>query len=353
MKIAVDVRGLTVPLSGIGRYTKCLLDELVLYSDVTWYLYADRPILWSFEHPNVIVRQFEKHNRLLSLVRTQVKFSAWAKEDGIDVFWSPRHHLPLLLDSGIKKVVTIHDLVWVKYPETMRTANRLLERVLMPLSIKFADQVIVVSHATKKDVIGYFENTDSKISVIHEAVADFNYPLDNSEAEPYFLFVGTQEPRKNLTTLIAAYKDYKLKGGANNLIIVGIEGWKQEVILDDQGSGLKNLGHVDDSLLASLYRFADALLCPSLYEGFGLTALEAMHFGVPVIGSNQGAVPEIVGRGGLLVDPMSVTDIREAMQKISTDKDLRTRLSQYATIEASKFSWQKAASDTMDVFKRC
>ncbi len=352
MRIGVDVRGLTVPLSGIGRYTKCILDELTNYPDVTWFLYADRPILHSIENPNVVVRQFEQHNRLFSLIRTQFSFSRWAREDKIDIFWSPRHHLPLLLGSRLKKVVTIHDMVWVKYPETMITTNRILESVLMPVSIKLADQVIAVSHATKKDVAEYFKGTCSKINVIHEAVENFDPAEDKPEVETYFLFVGTREPRKNLSSLIAAYKDYRAKGGSNNLIIVGARGWKQEDIAADSVSGLKIMGHVGDEKLASLYRFADALLLPSLYEGFGLTALEAMQYGVPVIGSDRSAIPEVVGQGGILVDPLSVDSLSKAMRDVSTDRELQATLSRHALEQASNFSWQKAAKETMAVFIR-
>ena len=132
MRIGVDARALTVPTFGIGRYTRCLLEELVKLPGVAWYIYADRPILAPPMPSNVVVREYKRKNRALSIYRTQVQFKKWAISDKVDLFWSPRHHLPLGLPDNIAKVVTIHDMVWAKYPETMIFANRLIETWLMP-----------------------------------------------------------------------------------------------------------------------------------------------------------------------------------------------------------------------------
>ena len=135
-KVAVDVRALCVPTFGIGRYTRCILDQLIPENpDIQWFLYADRSVLQGYDqHNNVVTRQYAQANKIKSLLRTQFQFARWAKADEVDVFWSPRHHLPIRLDSSIRSVVTVHDLVWQRYPETMMFANRLIEKLLMPIS---------------------------------------------------------------------------------------------------------------------------------------------------------------------------------------------------------------------------
>ena len=240
MRVGVDVRGLTVPIFGIGRYTQCLLDELVKVPDVTWYLYADRPIIHPIDHANVRIRQYESSNRILSLFRTQIQFSRWARQDGLDIFWSPRHHLPLFLPRDMKKVVTIHDLVWMKYPETMMMANRMIESILMPKSLAMADRIISVSNATRTDIVERFPAAAKRVSVIHQAVNRIESqprPCSN----PYFLFVGTLEPRKNLKTQLKAFEKYRDAGGENELLIVGAKGWKQQDIVSEN---LNDIVHV-------------------------------------------------------------------------------------------------------------
>ena len=352
MRVGVDVRGLTVPIFGIGRYTQCLLDELVKVPDVTWYLYADRPIIHPIDHANVRIRQYESSNRILSLFRTQIQFSRWARQDGLDIFWSPRHHLPLFLPRDMKKVVTIHDLVWMKYPETMMMANRMIESILMPKSLAMADRIISVSNATRTDIVERFPAAAKRVSVIHQAVNRIESqprPCSN----PYFLFVGTLEPRKNLKTQLKAFEKYRDAGGENELLIVGAKGWKQQDIVSENLNDIVHvLGYLSDTELAGLYQQADALMLPSLYEVFGLPALEAMQYGIPVIGSNRGAVPEVIGQGGILIDPMSTEEIADAMMKIATNDQLQHELGELAIQEAAKYNWSRAADETMALLRQ-
>ena len=155
-----------------------------------------------------------------------------------------------------------------------------------------------------------------------------------------------------MSSVITAFEAYRQAGGQNELVLVGAKGWKQKNTSSEQVNDAINvLGHVSDDELMMLYRFSEALIFPSLYEGFGLPALEAMQFGVPVLASNRGALPEIVGDGGILVDPLSIDEISQAMLDLSTDKKLRSKLSQCALRQASKFSWQRAAEETMRSFR--
>lgn len=361
MRIGVDARPLTVPIFGIGRYTQCLLNVMLKAPDIEWYLYADRPIIHEigdsdFASGNVIQREYSKHNRLLSLYRTQIPFSRWAKEDKLDLFWSPRHHLPLMMHSSIKTVVTIHDLVWQKFPETMLPENHFVERLLMPPSLKKADAVIAVSTSTSNDLNAAYPLIAPKISVIHEAILPAEQPEKRLLDEPYFLCVGTLEPRKNMLNSIAAFQKYRAAGGDRHLVVVGGKGWKlkdiaTEAVNTDFQDVIHIVGRVSDEDLMAYYRFAEVFVFPSLYEGFGLPPLEAMQYGVPVISSNRSSLPEVVGEGGLFVDPSSIDDIANAMVELSNNLVLHDDLSKKALLQSRKFSWEKAAKETLEIFR--
>ena len=360
MRIAVDARPLSVPIVGIGRYTLNLLEQMLFQDeDDTWYLYSDKPLIFEFgERKKVRVRTGRVKNRLMSLVWSQIVFSFWARKDRIDLFWSPRHHLPVLLPSEVKKVVSIHDLVWCYFPKTMMWQNRFLERLLMPISLKMADRIISVSKSTANDLTGNFRGIEHKINVIPEAASMMdNLDIDSTVDQPYLLFVGTLEPRKNLKRLLRAFRKV-IDNGIREyaLIIAGGQGWSRdslESVVEDLSleKSVKVLGYVEDKTLHSLYRNAYAVVLPSLYEGFGLPLLEAMQYGTPVISANVSSMPEIVGDAGILVDPLSVEEISAAMIKLLSDRVLREKLSERSIEQASRYSWKDSAMKTHDLFR--
>ena len=357
MRIAVDARPLASPVNGIGRYTHCLLKRMV-QSDHEWFLYSDRPIHGeAFKNQPVTIRCGDARGGTPgSLKWAQWQYLRWAQHDKVALFWSPRHHLPLMLNRRIRTVVTIHDLVWRRYPETMQPKNRWLERLLTRPSIASADSIICVSDFTAGEVEAYYPEHANKCRVIHEA-AEAHEPgaLPGDVPERYLLFVGTLEPRKNLDNLLSAYSSLGSSQRRPPLIIVGGSGWgdydvRAHVAKLDLTSQVIFYGQPADDELHALYKNALALVMPSLYEGFGLPALEAMQHGVPVIASNNSSLPEIVGDAGLLVDPRSIEAIARAMQKISGDDSLRALLSERAIVRSQRFSWDLAASQTMEVF---
>lgn len=354
MKVAVDVRALCVPTFGIGRYTRCILDILIPgHPEIKWFLYADRPILRGYDHhDNVVTRQYPGVNKIKSLLRTQIQYARWAKADEVDVFWSPRHHLPIRLHPSIRSVVTVHDLVWRQHPETMLFANRLIEKMLMPPSLQQADKILCVSQSTADDVVRGFPGSKSRIvitplaasSVVAARVPDMN--------KPYMLFVGTLEPRKNLVRILKAYASVKSDLAGVQLVIVGAQGWMRDIKKQIEREGLAGsvelLGYLEDDALHGYYQQALCLLLPSIYEGFGLPALEAMSYGVPVIGSNNSSLPEVIGKGGILVDPESVAAIAAAMKKLATDPDVRQILAVEAKKQSGRFSWDETAKQTLE-----
>lgn len=347
MKIGVDARPLTVPTFGIGRYASELLKRLpLLDKNHEWFLYADRPLRGEWPE-NVVVRDCSNHFRPLSLGRTQLTYCHWATMDSLDVFWSPRHHLPLLM--SIPQVVSIHDMVWKKYPQTMQRANWWVERLLQPASAKKAKAIITISHASKRDIHEVVGVNPDKITVIYPS-ADMPFAGQSSTEisnQGYFFFLGTNDPRKNLQGLLNAHQQYRRNGGDKDLVIAGSVGWGGSLKLHD---GVVPLGYVEDSRLHGLISNSVALLLPSFYEGFGLPLVEAIKLGVPVIASNVSAMPEVVGEAGLLINPDKGDELVAALTAMSNEST-RQELAKNCREQAQKFDWDNAAKSTLVVIE--
>jgi len=351
-RIAVDARPLSIPTTGIGRYTEAVLSRL-LQSSHDWFLYSDRPLRSDIAvRGNVHIRTGGLKAAKLSSLYAQWQFPRWADTDQVELFWSPRHHLPLLMGANISRVVTIHDLVWKRYPQTMSRFGRVLERLLMPPSVKGAKAVIAVSDSTASELVHCIPQCAERVRTIHEApfmsVADKPGPLGD-----YFLFVGTIEPRKNLLRLLEAYALYVSQlEQPLPLKICGGRGWGLPALAERlQVLGITDqvevLGYVGDDKLPDLYREARALLIPSLYEGFGLPIVEAFSQGTPVLTSDRGAMAEVAGDAGLLVDPESTSTIAAALESRTDGTDLVSVLQQRALERAGVFSWDTAAAQTL------
>jgi len=210
MKIGVDARLLSRPLTGIGRYTLEMCRALCKHSEISLFLYSPAPI------PVDVLRGLEAARIRLGSSDNSVLRQIWgisilpklAKRDAVDIFWGPSHRLPSRLPPSTIKVVTIHDLVWKYAGHTMQPLSRIRERYQMPHAIKMADLVLADSDATKISIIDTFCIDENKLSVVHLGVTNINAdPLQDlleplGIKQPYFLFVGTLEPRKNLARLL-------------------------------------------------------------------------------------------------------------------------------------------------------
>ncbi|MFV8782437.1 glycosyltransferase family 4 protein [Microbulbifer sp. SA54] len=353
-RIAVDARPLSIPTTGIGRYTQAVLDRL-LDSEHEWFLYSDRPLKLDYgTRTNVQVRTGRLKAAKFGSIYAQLQFPRWSRQDQVDLYWSPRHHLPLLISSAVPQVVTIHDLVWKLYPETMSRFGHWLERVLMPPSIRAASAVIAVSDATATDVAQHFPVAAGRLRTIYEApflpIFEGRRPEGN-----YFLFVGTIEPRKNLFRLLEAYSRYlRLVAEPLPLKICGGSGWGLPELEDKlRVLGITDhvevLGYVEDNQLPSLYRNARALLLPSLYEGFGLPIVEAFSQGTPVMTSSRGAMQEVAGDAGVLVDPECVDGMARCLAELTGNTARVRNLQSLALDRAKQFSWDRAAEQTLEL----
>lgn len=285
-----------------------------------------------------------------------------------DVIFSPTHYIPSFINA--KRVGTIFDLSFLKFPKMFKGKDLWQLKNWTKYTAENASHIITISNSSKKDIVELYNFPKDKITVSYPGYdEEIFHPIKDSEkinkmlekyqiSGDYIIYVGTIQPRKNLLKLIEVIKKIdKLK-----LVIVGKtkglgrEAWMFEEILDKP----KQLG-IEDRVIFTGFVPADEMpyllsgsagfILPSLWEGFGITVLEAMASGVPVIVSNISSLPEVVGKAGLLVDPNSSDEIEQAIRTIYADKKLRYKYSQKSLEQAKKFSYKKMAKQVIQVLE--
>ena len=285
-----------------------------------------------------------------------------------DVLFVPAHVLPCVLPRRRlpPSVVTVHDLGYHAYPETHTLAQRILIEAGTRWSVYTAQRVIAVSAATAHDLQRHYRTPAERIRVVHEATtAPLRIGAEQVDAvrrryglmRPYALFVGTIQPRKNVGRLVQAYAWlYRNTPIGWDLVFAGAPGWLSERLYAEAaalglGKQMHFLGFVPDDALPALIKGAHFFAFPSLFEGFGLPVLEAQSYGVPVLTSNNSSLPEVAGDAALLVDPTDVDAIANAMLRLSQDEVLRQQLIEAGYANVQRFSWEKAARETLAVLE--
>jgi glycosyltransferase involved in cell wall biosynthesis len=262
-------------------------------------------------------------------------------------------------------VVTIHDLSFLFFPHSFRSLRRSYLRVFARMSVRRARRVIAVSESTRRDLVEIYGISPAKIDVVHNGVdASFRpLPADQVAAfrqqrglpDRFVLFVGTLEPRKNIVRLIEAYA--RLPKERPPLLLVGGKGWFYDEIFGrvaalDLTGEVHFAGFVPAEDLPFWYNAADLFVYPSMYEGFGLPPLEAMACGTAVITSTASSLPEVVGKAGQLVDPTDTDALTATMEQVLGDRDLQQQMQAAGLVQARSFSWEKAARQTVDSYRR-
>ena len=268
-----------------------------------------------------------------------------------EILWSPANTSAWVIRN---QAVTIHDASVFDHPEWFHPAFAAWTRLSWKILSNRVKAIITVSEFSKERLMHHLKISDQKIHVIPNGVGKPFEPQSNKTihetkrkydlTKPYFLFVGTHEPRKNLGMLIKAFIQLKLS--AYDLVIAGDKGVVFADINPGYGSdaaNIKFLGYVSDIDLPALYSGAQAVIVPSLYEGFGLTTLEAMACGTPVIASNTTSFTEVTGDAALLVDPNKITEIKNAILKLIEDRNFANALRESGLRQAAQFSWDKSA----------
>ncbi len=265
---------------------------------------------------------------------------------GADVYHCPTPRAPLNRGKP-PLVVTVHDLVPLLFPETMTPWSRMYGKATMRRVLDAADMLVVPSSDTGDDLIRLAGVSADKVRVVWNGIDEifFSVAERSPHTDPYVLFVGTPEPRKNIPRLVEAMAILRTRGFPHGLVVAGGGGWGG-VEIDTRN--VEVLGRVSDARLLTLYANAACLALPSLHEGFGLPAAEAMAAGTPVVAGARGALPEIVGNAGVLVDPYDVTAIADGIERAIT---LPESLVAAGRARATQFSWKNAAESMVGVYR--
>jgi glycosyltransferase involved in cell wall biosynthesis len=296
--------------------------------------------------------------------------SSWkARKDRIDVYHGTSYQL--WAQGGTGSVVTIHDLALAKFPEfSKRLLGERWSRYKTLRTLQRATRVIAVSRNTANDLSNLYQTPSEKVRVIYNGVGEefFSIPPADSlnlvraqytiPPGDYILYVGGSDPRKNLRRLLEAFSILLKKINPLTLVLAGGMGRRGEEIIgkiSELGLGRHVVltGHLLAQELRRLYAGARLFAYPSLYEGFGLPVLEAMACGVPVMTSNTSSLPEVAGEAAYLIDPYDVQSMAAAMEKILQDKNLASSLKAKGLERAKAFSWERAARQTLEVYKEC
>lgn len=279
-----------------------------------------------------------------------------------DVFFSPAHYAPRF--SPVPTVVTIHDLSYFYYPNEFLKEDLYKLKNWTAYSVKNAQKIIAVSEHTKQDLVKWYNIPEEKIKVIYNGILRHPEPdpLGDRAKEPptnsirsYILYVGTLQPRKNIVTLVKAFRKFKEAYPDFVLKIAGKQGWMTDAILKEinqhNTGDIELLGYVPDEELPGLYAHAFCFVMPSLYEGFGIPVLEAMSYGCPVISSHASALPEIGTDACLYFDPKNEDDLYRKLVELKEHAPLRNDLIEKGKERARQFSWQTCGEKTLNVLQ--
>lgn len=261
-----------------------------------------------------------------------------------------------------KVITTIHDMTYLRFPETMERRNLKRLKNGIQHSVKRSNRILTDSEFSKREIVELLSVPEHKVSVVSCApsltsdVAPFaDLKQKYKITHPYVLYVGTIEPRKNLSRLVNAFAQLKERENLpHQLVLAGGKGWENEDIYQTVDKMFHNgevifTGYVTNAEKNALYQNAELFVFPSLYEGFGIPPLEAMTFGCPVVSSNAASLPEVVGDAAELVDPMNVESLADGMWKVLSDDLYRAELVQKGYKQAKKFNWDGSAKKLMQI----
>jgi len=369
-KIGFDYTAAVHQQAGIGRYVRELASALTtLHPEADWHLFAadavgaPPPLDSASWHPSPLRER--NLARVWHRLRLPLPIELWTGP--LDLYHATDFALPPTQKST-RRVVTVHDVAWEHFPDqTMPGMLNHLRRVV-PRSTHSADRVITVSEAAKQDLHTFYDVPLEKISVVQHGVEErFSPKAEPGEVEhlrqtyhlpdkPFILTVGTLQPRKNHRRLVQAFADVGGGGQDTALVIAGGYGWDYEnVRADVERLGLADAvyfpGFVRDEDLPALYRAAGVFAYPSLNEGFGMPVLEAMACGIPVVTSNVSALPEVAGDAALLIDPLDVGALADALKRSLTDSKLHGELRQRGLEHAAQYTWRRAAELTWSIYE--
>ena len=355
--------------AGVSHHIEQLLQHLALIDQANRYtIYTTRGI---DSHALGLSANFAVRPSLLPTINPRVRIP-WEqllaplllRLNGASLFHGMLNVLPFA--CPVPSVVTVHDLAFIRFPHTFRAYNRTYLDFATRLSVRKASHILTVSEYIKRELVELLGVPAERVTVTYNAArSHFSPPAASVLAafraskglpDQFVFYVGTLEPRKNLTTLLEAYASVAREHSAP-LIVGGGKGWLYGPIFEQlERLGLhdkvKFVGYIDEEDLPLWYAAATVFAFPSIYEGFGMPPLEAMACGTPVVAANSASLPEVVGEAGLLVEPHDAAALATALLRLLREPDLHAELRGHGLRQAQKFTWQEAAQRTLAVYER-
>lgn len=382
MNIGFDAKRAFHNNTGLGNYSRTLIESLaVAYPQHEYYLLNPKPSKkYSFQHQNIheILPCGFRNNLLPSFWR-----SKWVIDDllklKIDLYHGLSHEIPIgIAQSKIKSVVTIHDLIYKRFPQQFNPADVKIYDYKFQYACNNADHIIAISEQTKNDIINFFKIAENKISVCYQSCdSKYKASIPASEKEKikadlqlpqqYFLYVGSVIERKNLLGICKALLFLKHQGITIPLVVIGTgkhykkkvdlflkenKLTEQVIFLSEKDYAINIQSFSNGNYFPAIYQSAIALIYPSISEGFGIPVLEALWSKTPVITSNISCLPEAGGPDSIYIDPYAEKEIAYAMQAILDNNELRLSVTEKGFAYAQQFTQEKCAAAVMDVYTK-
>lgn len=362
MRIGFDTTPLSHPWSGIGTYTANLFEHLRRRNgdEFVPLTYVPAGHRWAGYNGSTRKGFFNKTlwmQTMLPHQMSRLELDICHFTNNVGPFWTP-----------CPSVLTLHDMTPWLFPEFFTLRQLLAVRPITPQAVRMAQAVITVSQRTKTDIVRILKTPPEKVYVVYEAPAPYFRHLHPgpflesirriySLPEHFILHVGTLEPRKNLVRCLTAFAELRRAGIQHHFILVGSYGWKcKEIFAAIEGLGLSSLvhwlGYIPAKDLVAIYNLADALVFPSLYEGFGLPVMEAMACGTAVIASPCGALKEVAADVAEFIEPTNVESIVEGLQRVLHDPQLRAEVGRQGRERSAAYSWNTAAEQTRQIYQQ-
>jgi glycosyltransferase involved in cell wall biosynthesis len=371
MRIALNARHMLEDrLEGLGIVTDEVMGRMAKsHPEDQFDYYFDRKYDQRFVH-STNVTPHTKHpvTRLPILIRYWLDHPV--RKDVVkqkaNVFFSPDGFIPL--GMGIPKVSMVHDVAYLRYPEHLQPRIRSFYKKWMPRYLAYTDHIITVSEFSKREIIAGYNIPADKISVVYNGITNAYKPVSEEQKKltrdrytkgrPYFVYLGAIHPRKNILTLIKAFEQFKSSHPSEHqLVLAGRASWHTEevfkaIAVSKWKDAIHLPGYIATADATVLVASAEAMIYPSLYEGFGLPLVEAMACGVPVICSHVSSLPEVAGNAALLFEPQDVGQLTQHMKSIAEEESLRKELITLGHERSRYFSWDKAAGQVYEILSR-
>jgi len=361
----------------LGRYIQQLVTHLQKLDQENQYVLFLRKSNWDEFEETANFKKVMADYHWYTL-EEQIKMPQKVRAQNLDIMHYPHFNVPIM--ARTRFIITIHDLILLEHPTTRATTLGPLKyklkfagyKKVISQGLRRAEKIIAVSEYTKKSILKYFPKTDTnKIHVIHEAASelaqeDATDPTKDMEflnsrgiRRPFLLYVGNSYPHKNLQALARAFKKILQIKPNLQLVLVGQENYfSKRLEKETRALGLEIpkqvnfTGFIPDKDLPKLFRQASLYVFPSLLEGFGLPPLEAMNFGLPVASSNSSCLPETLGSAAIYFNPKDIDDMTRVIIQGLDNQNLRKTLAQAGKLQVAKYSWEKMAKETLEIYKR-